>query len=161
MLERIWAKLPAREKIVGYAVVVMIVAHLIGVTMSNGYYAGDFADGGTLGLLAILVALGALGAVLAHNASSGPIALPASYGVILAAAGVIVSGIGAVLFLQISAGNSDTIAFFHALHPTAADAEIPITAFVGALGLLAGGLAILYVGWREHAIARKPGARPS
>jgi uncharacterized membrane protein len=156
MLERVWAKMSGREKLIAYAAGIMVAGHLVGLTMSNGYYSGDFADGGTLGMLAILAAIVALGAVAAHRWPSGAVSLPASYGHIILAAGAVAVIIGLVLFAQVSAANSETIAFFGALHPTAAAAEIPSAAFLGVGSLIVGGLMILYVGWRENAAAKPP-----
>jgi hypothetical protein len=158
MLDQVWARLSGREKLVAYATALMIAAHLVGLTLSNGYYAGDFADGGTMGFVAILAAALGLAAIFAREWPSGAKTLPASLAVILLAAGAVGVIIGLVLFTQVSGANSETVDYFRALHPTAAAAEIPTEAFVGPAGLVLGGLIIAFVGWRERGAAKKPGA---
>ncbi len=51
MIGTVWGKLSGREKLVGYAAATVVIAHLVGSFMTDGYY--NAASGDALGLFAI------------------------------------------------------------------------------------------------------------
>ncbi len=154
MLQELWAKTSAREKLVVYGAGAVAIGVIVGLILATKSYGGGSVSGvsipgvsvnyftaenaGTFALLALIGAIVTLLVVYNHVAPKPPVAtLPAPYGqVLIAVAGITAACAILVLLMQlIRAGG---------LGP-----EPPIFLYVADLLVVGGGALLAYVAYME------------
>jgi hypothetical protein len=96
MVQQIWSKLNARERLAVTGAGLIVLSWLLGIVLSGGLYGVAGAGGiGLLGALAVLLI------VYLHYTPTTSVTLPAPYATILLAIGAVVGVIALLQFLQL------------------------------------------------------------
>ena len=148
MLNELWAKTSAREKLIVYGAALVAVGVVIGLILaSKSYGAGAFSisvnyftadNAGLFALLALVGALLTLGVIYIHLAPNSSITLPAPYAQVL----VIVAGITAACAIL--------IVLMQLIRAGGFGPEPPIFMYVADLAVVAGGALMGYAAYMEY-----------
>jgi hypothetical protein len=148
VLNELWAKTSAREKLIVYGAALVAVGVVIGLILaSKSYGAGAFSisvnyftadNAGLFALLALVGALLTLGVIYIHLAPNSSITLPAPYAQVL----VIVAGITAACAIL--------IVLMQLIRAGGFGPEPPIFMYVADLAVVAGGALMGYAAYMEY-----------
>jgi drug/metabolite transporter (DMT)-like permease len=157
VLNELWAKISAREKMVVYGAGVAVIAWLIGVVLATKSYGGGSISGIAipgysinfftnyhgmdLGLIAMLAALAAAAAIYVKNSPTMNITWPAPFPtVLLALSGLSLACAALMTLLQLTSGIGV--------------GDWPIFAWVAVIGMLAGGALMSWSAYQEYVASK-------
>ena len=147
MLNELWAKTSAREKLIVYGAALVAVGVIVGMILgTKSYGAGGFSisinyftaeNAGFFALLALVGAVLTLGVIYIHLAPNASITLPAPYAQVL------------VIVAAITAACAILIVLMQLIRAGGFGPEPPIFMYVADLAVVAGGALMGYTAYQE------------
>lgn len=143
MLNEILAKLTKNEKLIGIGAVVVVVAWVLGLVITDSWYSASGAQ--TMGLLALVAAIVAVVVLYLKYAPNMNITWPAPLPVILLGIAAVAGVVALIGLLQ--AFTYDPFAGYGNL--IGAKANKPIMLYVAALGVVVGAGLMVYAAYLD------------
>ena len=143
MLNEILAKLTKNEKLIGIGAVVVVVAWILGLVITDSWYSASGAQ--TMGLLALVAAIVAVVVLYLKYAPNMNITWPAPLPVLLLGIAAVAGVVALIGLLQ--AFTYDPFAGYGNL--IGAKANKPIMLYVAALGVVVGAGLMVYAAYLD------------